>query len=215
MDEKCQAANPDNVLARHTRKAIQSSLQTFHCPANARSLRPRPRPCDSAHSPERAYLQAFSVDKHLSDRLTPHVDVLDLLRCYVFSLCQFEYVLFPVDDLQGTVLYTRGWGGGCCQGVGGRGGGGSLLGPGAGPSGLRWDCGKDTTPAPDMPNATVSPLVVKTHPWGPSCGSKSRLQGSFSGSGTLVPHHVPKKKTEVKVMMKCVPKSPSQNWTDA
>lgn len=111
-------------------------------------------------------------------------------------------------------MYERVGRGGAVRGVGGRGRRGSLLGPGAGPSGPRWDCGKDTTPALDVPNATVSLLVVKTHPQGPSCGSKSQLQGSFSGSGTLVPHHVPKKQTEVKVMMKCVPKSPSQNWTD-
>lgn len=65
------------------------------------------RLCNRAHSPECAYLQAFSVDKHLSDRFTSQVDVLDLLRCYVFSLCQFKDVLLPVNDLQGAILFIR------------------------------------------------------------------------------------------------------------
>lgn len=61
-------------------------------------------------SPGRAYLQALPVDKHLSDRFTPQVDVFNLLGCYVLSLCQFEYVLFPVNNLQGTILFIRGQG---------------------------------------------------------------------------------------------------------
>lgn len=57
---------------------------------------------------EGTYLQALSVDEHLSHRFTSHVDIFNLLRRYVFSLCQFKYVLFPVDDLQGAILCIRG-----------------------------------------------------------------------------------------------------------
>ena len=45
------------------------------------------------------------MDKHLSDRFTSLVDVFNLLRSYVLSLCQFKDVLFPVDDLQGAILF--------------------------------------------------------------------------------------------------------------
>lgn len=64
-------------------------------------------PAVRAHSSEGTYLQALSVDKHLSHRLAPQVDVLDLFGCDVLSLCQLKYVLLPVDDLQGPVLPSR------------------------------------------------------------------------------------------------------------
>lgn len=56
---------------------------------------------------ENTYLQAFPIDKHLSHWLASHVDILNLFRCYIFSLCQFKYVLFPVDNLQGAILFHR------------------------------------------------------------------------------------------------------------
>lgn len=62
----------------------------------------------SAHGPGSTYLQALSVDKHLSHRLTSQVDVFDLFRSDVLSLCQFEDVLFPVYDLQSAVLFGGG-----------------------------------------------------------------------------------------------------------
>lgn len=40
----------------------------------------------------------------LCHRLTPNVDVLNLLRGDVFTLCQLEDVLLPVNDFQCAVL---------------------------------------------------------------------------------------------------------------
>lgn len=40
----------------------------------------------------------------LCHRLTPNVDVLNLLRGDVFTLCQLEDVLLPVNDFQCAIL---------------------------------------------------------------------------------------------------------------
>ena len=74
-------------------------------------------PAPRAPSSESTYLQALSVDKHLSNGFASLVDIFNLFRCDVFSLCQFKYMLFPVDNLQGTVLFIRE--GGCAWAMAG------------------------------------------------------------------------------------------------
>lgn len=44
------------------------------------------------------------MHKHLEYRDTTHVDVFYLLRSDVFSLCQLEDVLFPINDAQSPIL---------------------------------------------------------------------------------------------------------------
>lgn len=51
-----------------------------------------------------SHLQTVSMYKSLSHGLTPDVDVLDLLRGNVLSLCQLKDVLLTVHNLQSAVL---------------------------------------------------------------------------------------------------------------
>lgn len=52
-------------------------------------------------------LQTVSMNKDLSQGGAAAVNVLDLLRSDVLSLCQFKDVLFSVDDLQSAVLWDK------------------------------------------------------------------------------------------------------------
>lgn len=44
------------------------------------------------------------MHKYLRHRITPHVDVLYLLRSNVLALCQLKDVLLSVHNLQGAIL---------------------------------------------------------------------------------------------------------------
>lgn len=50
------------------------------------------------------YLQAVSMHIELCYRLTPDVNVLNLLWGNVLALRQLENVLLPVDDFQRAIL---------------------------------------------------------------------------------------------------------------
>lgn len=44
------------------------------------------------------------MDVDLGNRVTADVDVLDLLRCNIFSLSEFKYMLFPVNNFKSPIL---------------------------------------------------------------------------------------------------------------
>ena len=46
------------------------------------------------------------MDIDLCHRLTPDVDILNLLWCNVFSLSKFKYVLFQIDDFKRSLLWS-------------------------------------------------------------------------------------------------------------
>lgn len=45
------------------------------------------------------------MDKNLQYWSAPDVDIFYLLRSNVFSLCQLENILLPVNDFQRSILY--------------------------------------------------------------------------------------------------------------
>lgn len=46
------------------------------------------------------------MDIDLCHRLTPDVDILNLLWCNVFPLSKFKYVFFPIDDFKRSLLWS-------------------------------------------------------------------------------------------------------------
>lgn len=44
------------------------------------------------------------MDIDLGNGVTADVDILNLLRCNVFSLSKFKYMLFPIDNFKSPVL---------------------------------------------------------------------------------------------------------------
>lgn len=44
------------------------------------------------------------MDKTLCNKSVTNVDIFNFLWCHIFSLCKFEYVFFPVDNLEGASL---------------------------------------------------------------------------------------------------------------
>lgn len=44
------------------------------------------------------------MDIDLGNRITADIDILDLLRCNIFSLSKFKYMLFPINNFKSPIL---------------------------------------------------------------------------------------------------------------